>query len=192
VIRNACTIILTESSSFIKEGTYDLWNSSNSGTRPNPVVTYKELKGDDLEAFKSKLAAAGGEYNEDYGYMILKVLDHYGEAFDWTPNTGANSGGEIRQRQSDLGSYEKRSPWQKMYYTSDAMIAPFPMAPFPLINAPTSTDDLSYYRIIPSATTKGVDIWLRFSWFIQRKGVFEITYQLKGADDTGVVQRVKK
>lgn len=69
--------------------------------------------------------------------MILKVLDHYGEAFDWTPNTGANSGGEIRQRQSDLGSYEKRSPWQKMYYTSDAMIAPFPMAPFPLINAPT-------------------------------------------------------
>ena len=74
-----------------------------------------------------------------------------------------------------------------MYYTSDAMIAPFPMAPFPLINAPTSTDDLSYYRIIPSATTKGVDIW-----FIQRKGVFEITYQLKGADDTGVVQRVKK
>lgn len=61
-----------------------------------------------------------------------------------------------------------------------------------LINAPTSTDDLSYYRIIPSATTKGVDIWLRFSWFIQRKGVFEITYQLKGADDTGVVQRVKK
>ena len=27
VIRNACTIILTESSSFIKEGTYDLWNS---------------------------------------------------------------------------------------------------------------------------------------------------------------------
>ena len=192
VIRNACTIILTESSSFIKEGTYDLWNSSNSGTRPNPVVTYKELKGDDLEAFKSKLAAAGGEYNEDYGYMILKVLDHYGEAFDWTPNTGANSGGEIRQRQSDLGSYEKRSPWQKMYYTSDAMIAPFPMAPFPLINALTSTDDLSYYRIIPSATTKGVDIWLRFSWFIQRKGVFEITYQLKGADDTGVVQRVKK
>ena len=140
MIRNACTIILTESSSFIKEGTYDLWNSSNSGTRPNPVVTYKELKGDDLEAFKSKLAAAGGEYNEDY----------------------------------------------------DAMIAPFPMAPFPLINAPTSTDDLSYYRIIPSATTKGVDIWLRFSWFIQRKGVFEITYQLKGADDTGVVQRVKK
>ena len=192
VIRNACTIILTESSSFIKEGTYDLWNSSNSGTRLNPVMTYKELKGDDLEAFKSKLAAAGGEYNEDYGYMILKVLDHYGEAFDWTPNTGANSGGEIRQRQSDLGSYEKRSPWQKMYYTSDAMIAPFPMAPFPLINAPTSTDDLSYYRIIPSATTKGVDIWLRFSWFIQRKGVFEITYQLKGADDTGVVQRVKK
>ena len=91
-----------------------------------------------------------------------------------------------------IGSNEKRSPWQKMYYTSDAMIAPFPMAPFPLINAPTSTDDLSYYRIIPSATTKGVDIWLRFSWFIQRKGVFEITYQLKGADDTGVVQRVKK
>lgn len=84
-------------------------------------MTYKELKGDDLEAFKSKLAAAGGEYNEDYGYMILRVLDHYGEAFDWTPNTDANSGGEIRQRQSDLGSYEKRSPWQKMYYTSDAM-----------------------------------------------------------------------
>ena len=77
-------------------------------------------------------------------------------------------------------------------FPSDAMIAPFPMAPFPLINAPTSTDDLSYYRIIPSATTKGVDIWLRFSWFIQRKGVFEITYQLKGADDTGIVQRVKK
>ena len=160
--------------------------------QPGEAQGDKELKGDDLEAFKSKLAAAGGEYNEDYGYMILKVLDHYGEAFDWTPNTGANSGGEIRQRQSDLGSYEKRSPWQKMYYTSDAMIAPFPMAPFPLINAPTSTDDLSYYRIIPSATTKGVDIWLRFSWFIQRKGVFEITYQLKGADDTGVVQRVKK
>lgn len=113
VIRNACTIILTESSSFIKEGTYDLWNSSNSDTRPNPVMTYKELKGDDLEAFKSKLAAAGGEYNEDYGYMILRVLDHYGEAFDWTPNTDANSGGEIRQRQSDLGSYENGAPGRR-------------------------------------------------------------------------------
>jgi hypothetical protein len=117
VIRNACTIILTESSSFIKEGTYDLWNSSNSGTRLNPVVTYKELKGDDLEAFKSKLAAAGGEYNEDYGYMILKVLDHYGEAFDWTPNTGANSGGEIRQRQY-LHKHNKPNDWPKLPSTS--------------------------------------------------------------------------
>ncbi len=193
IIKNACTIVLTESSSFVQAGTYDLWNSSNSDTRLDPVMTYKELtEEDELEAFKSKLAAAGGEYNEDYGYMILKVLDNYGSAFDWTPNTDANTGGEIRQRQSDLGSFEKRSPWQKMYYTSDAMIAPFPMAPFPLINAPVATDDLSYYRIIPSATTKGVDIWIRFSWFILRKGVFEITYQLKGADDTGIIERVKK
>ena len=43
-------------------------------------------------------------------------------------------------------------------------------------------------------TTGSGDAWGDefFSWFIQRKGVFEITYQLKGADDTGVVQRVKK
>lgn len=192
VIKNACTIILKGASTFVTPGTYDLWNSSNSDSRLEPVMTYTELTGDKLEEFKAKLLAAGEEYKEDYGYMVLKVLDHYGSAFDWTPNTGANTGGEIRQRQSDLGSYEKRSPWQKMIYTSDAMIAPFPMAPFPLINAPSATDDLSYYRIIPAATTKGVDIWLRFSWFVSRKGVFEITYQLKGADDSGIVERVKK
>ncbi|MDR1274620.1 MAG: DUF5007 domain-containing protein [Odoribacteraceae bacterium] len=197
ILKNACTIILGEKANFFGvAGAYDLWNTSNSDTRLDPKIDYRELEGSDLDAFKATLSAAGETYDPDYGYMILKVLDNYGNAFDWTPSTDPISGGEIRQRNSsgvEQRNYERRSPWQKMIYTDDALIAPFPMAPFPLINAPDApSDEIAYYRIVPTATNKGVDIWLRFSWEILRKGVFEVTYQLLGADDTGLVERLRR
>ncbi|MDR1414939.1 MAG: DUF5007 domain-containing protein [Odoribacteraceae bacterium] len=192
VLKNACTIILAEQSSFMgRGGEYDLWNTSNSDTRPEPRLTSRELEGNDLEAFKAKLSAAGQTFDPEYGYMILRVLDNYGNAFNWTGGTDPFTGGEIRQRvDASVGSFENRSPWQPMIYTSDAMIAPFLLVPFPLVEARTLTNTrINSYRIIPTATNKGVDIWVRFSWEILRKGVFEVTYQLLGADDTGVVER---
>ncbi|MDR2130140.1 MAG: hypothetical protein LBP56_03055 [Odoribacteraceae bacterium] len=193
VLKNACTIVLGEIADFMGAGgDYDLWNTSNSSGRPEPKITSRELTGADLEAFKAKLSAAGETFNADYGYMVLKVLDNYGNAFDWSGGTDPFTGGEIRRRtDADVGTYENRSPWQPMIYTADAMIGTFRLVPFPLVEARSSSNTrISCYRIIPSATNKGVDIYLRFSWEILRMGVFEITYQLLGADDTGVVQRL--
>jgi hypothetical protein len=193
VLKNACTILLGEQASFFSIGDdYNLWNSATSGTRPEPKITYRELTGADLTAFQAKLSAAGGTFEEDYGYMVVKVLDNYGKAFSWAGGTDPFTGGQIRQRtDASVGCFENRSPWQKMFYTDDAIITPFRLVPFPLVEARTSSNQrLNCYRVIPSATTLGMDIYIRFSWEILRMGVFEVTYQMTGADDNGIVEKV--
>ena len=193
VLKNACTIILGEQAAFWGPGgDYNLWNSASSGTRPEPKVTYRELTGADLTAFQAKLSAAGGTYDEECGYVSVKVLDNYGNAFSWVGGTDPFTGGQIRQRSdASVGCFENRSPWQKMIYTSDAIICPFRLVPFPLVEAPSSTNQrLNCYRIIPSATTLNMDIYIRFGWDILRMGVFEVTYQMVGSDDNGIVEKI--
>lgn len=192
ILKNACLIKLVDRSSFYEPagtGYWDKWNVYGSD-QIDPVVKYAEVKDENkIAEFKAKLKAYGREYDETKGYMILKVLDHYGNAFSWVGGTDMQTGtGEFRQREYARGTYEKRAPWETMVYTDNALVAEYGLVPFPIING-DANNGISYYRIPAEFVTINKDIQVRFSWRLTRKGIFEITYQMKGTNDSNIVRR---
>ncbi|MDR1414716.1 MAG: DUF6055 domain-containing protein [Odoribacteraceae bacterium] len=168
VKEDICRLQLRENTNAAVEATIGWRVSTSTDNVPSPVVA-RELAGEELEAFA---AALGSAYDQQSGYLVLKLRDRRGQPI----------AGRLATRNATLNTFEKANPWADIIYTADAVIIPYPV---PLYPVASRVDNSAHYRVQAPDNALNKDVYIDIALATRQKGVFIIESTLADSDVQG-------